>query len=490
MSEQRPAVGPIANLHAVILAGGSGQRFWPLSRELKPKQLLDIFGTDSLIVQAIRRVEPFVAGPDHIGIVCGERLRDELQNHLLSQTDLPRLRFLVEPSARNTAPAIALAAAELLGRDPDAVMIVLPSDHVLEAGPAWGDVVGCAAGLAADGRLVTVGITPTRPETGYGYIQVGEPLADGVVGCARPHEAAAFVEKPDAATAERYVKDGGYLWNAGMFVFRAQTLLEELERVSDEGARIAIGVRKLVALPASEWMSPDALAEFESLPRVPIDTALMERSGRVVTIPAELGWSDVGSLLALEGLAPADDAGNTLVGRALDIGSSGSIVYAPDRLVATLGLEDMLVIDTEDATLVCPKERAQDVREVVDALKERGDIEAIEPRTSLRPWGSWGVLLEGNGFKIKRIRVHPGARLSLQRHARRSEHWVVVQGTARVTRDGETEDIGVNESTYISAGTVHRLENPGDEPLAIIEIQVGEYLGEDDIERLEDDWSR
>lgn len=481
----------IEHLHAVILAGGSGQRFWPLSRELKPKQLLDLFGTDSLIVQAVKRVWPLVgAEEDHLEVVCGEMLRDELQNHLLAQADVPRPRFLVEPAARNTAPAIALAAAELVGRDPEAVMIVLPSDHVLDAGQAWEEVVTCAAGMARDGWLVTIGIRPTRPETGYGYIRVGERLEGRAVGCATPHAAEAFVEKPDAETAERYLADGGYLWNAGIFVFRAATLLEALEGVSGEGAAIVAACRRIAEQPAGEWLAPENIDAFSEVPRVPIDTALMEKATKVAVIPADLGWNDVGSLLALEELASADEAGNVLVGRAMDVDSTDTVVYAPDRLVATLGLEGMLVVDTEDATLVCPKSRAQDVRRVVEALKARGDSEVVEPKTSLRPWGSWAVLLEGDGFKIKRIEVHPGARLSLQRHAHRAEHWVVVQGRALVTRDGEQVEVPSNASTFISPGMVHRLENPGDESLVVIEIQVGEYLGEDDIERLEDDWSR
>ncbi len=480
-------------LNAVILAGGTGQRFWPLSRELRPKQLLSIFHTDSLIVETIKRVGPFVEDPAaDVTIVCGMNLYEALRDHLLAQDDasMREVRFLIEPEARNTAPAIALAAASLALEDPEAVMAVLPSDHVIESDGEWRDVITAAAALAADDRLVTIGITPDRPETGYGYIRSGEPLPAYDVGVARPRVADAFVEKPDADTARRYLEDGGYLWNAGIFVMKAATLLAELEAVGEDGATIADVARGVAGMSGEEWRSGRAAEVFGQAPRLPIDIAVMERSDKVVVIPADLGWSDVGSLLALEDAAQPDERGNVVSGRALTVDCDDSVVWAPDRLVATLGLSDMLVVDTEDATLVAPKDRAQDVRGVVEALKARGDAEVAEPRTARRPWGSWTNLLEGDGFKIKRIEVVPGRRLSLQRHQHRSEHWVVVTGTAHVTRDGDTVDVGVNESTFIPVGMTHRLENEGEERLVIIEVQVGDYVGEDDIERLDDDWER
>jgi len=483
----------IAHLNACILAGGTGQRFWPLSRELKPKQLLSIFRTDSLIVDTVRRIRPFVdVGADGITIMCGERLAPELRDHLFAQDDesLSAVRFLVEPLARNTAPAIALAAADLMVRDPEGVMIVLPSDHVLDDDDAWTDVVHAAAALASDDWLVTIGITPSRPETGYGYIRTGASLSAYDYGSACPSESVGFVEKPDADTAEAYLAGGDYLWNAGIFVFKAEALLAGLEAVGEQGVGIARVAREIAEMPREKWCSREIKATFGALPRVPIDTALMEHSSRVAVIPADLGWSDVGSLLALEDVTPADETGNVVIGRGLEVDCNDTIVYARERCVAALGLQGMLVVDTEDATLVVPKDRAQDVRLVVEALKARGDAEVAEPKTALRPWGSWSVLQESIGFKIKRIEVTPGKRLSLQRHTKRSEHWVVVQGRALVMRDGETLEVGINESTFIPVGMVHRLENVGEDRLVIIEVQVGSYVGEDDIERLDDDWAR
>jgi mannose-1-phosphate guanylyltransferase/mannose-6-phosphate isomerase len=483
----------IPHLNAVVLAGGSGQRFWPLSRELRPKQLLSLFGRDSLVVQALKRVGPFIdEETGGLEIVTGEQIAGELASHLAScdELELPDVRVLVEPSGRNTAPAIALAAAELVRRDPDALMIVLPSDHLLEAGAVWSDAVSAGARLAAGGRLVTIGIRPDRVETGYGYIKIGEPIEGFDVGAAAPHRADRFVEKPDRETAEAFIESGDYLWNAGIFVFAASTLLSELGAVSEDGRAIVAAVRGVAELPVEEWTTDAARESFAAASRAAIDRALMERSDKVVTIPSELRWDDVGSLLALERVSETDEHGNVLAGRSVEVDSYDSVVYSTGRLVAALGVSDMLIVDTDDATLVCPKDRAQDVRSVVERLIAEGANEVVESRTGPRPWGSWTVLLEGEGFKIKRIEVAPGRRLSLQRHAQRSEHWVVVQGRALVTRDDDVLEVGVNESTFIPAGTAHRLENPGDHALVIIEVQVGEYVGEDDIERLSDDWKR
>lgn len=482
----------IPHLYACVLAGGSGQRFWPLSRELNPKQLLSMFGTESLIAQAVHRIAPLAGGGGSVLIVTNERLFDELRNHLTAQPDpeLHHVRYLKEPIARNTAPAIALAAATLLAEDPDAVMAVLPSDHLLENGDAWKECIESGVGLANADYLVTIGIRPTRAETGYGYIKAAEPLESFSVGEAIPYRAERFVEKPDAETAASYVESGEYFWNAGIFVMRADALLEELQRATEEGARIAEVVRTIAQLPADERTGRDAFELFSALPAVSIDYAVMELSTRVAVIPAALDWSDVGSLLALEQIAAPDAEGNVRVGRGVDIDTHDSVVYSSDRLVATVGLEDMLVVDTSDATLVLPKSRAQDVRQVFDALKAIGAEEIAQPRISLRPWGNWTTLLKSPSYHIKLLDMHPGCKLSLQRHHHRSEHWIVVSGTAHVTRGDGQVRVGVNESAFIPAGTVHRLENRGAAPLRVIEVQVGEYLGEDDIERLSDDWSR
>lgn len=482
-----------SNLTAVVLAGGSGQRFWPLSRELSPKQLLSVFGTESLIVQAIRRVTPFVDIADGgVCVVTNERLLDELRNHLTAQPDrnLRKVRYLMEPLARNTAPAIALAAAKLAAENSDAIMIVLPSDHMLDADAVWTDAVRTAERLAADGYLVTIGISPTSPETGYGYIRGGEALSAYDGDILKPLKAAEFVEKPDLPTAEQYLESGAYYWNAGIFVMKAARVLETLRATGAEGIAIADTCEWVAAHSDDPDAADEARERFAALPGISIDVAVMERSPDVAVIPAPLKWSDVGSLLALQDVAPPDEAGNVRVGRGIDIDSADNIVYTSDRLVATLGVEDLIVVDTSDATLVTTKERAQDVRLIFDALKAIGAEEVTQPKVSLWPWGSWTRLLEGPGFQIKLLEIKPGHKPSLQRHRHRSEHWIVVAGTALVTRDHEEIEVHVNEGVFIPCGSVHRMENQGKVPLKIIEVQVGEYLGEDDIVRLHDDWDR
>ncbi len=482
---------PDTPVFAAILAGGSGQRFWPLSRELSPKQMLTVFGAESLIAQAVRRLDGVVER-DRVYIVTNERLFDEMRNHLSSHPDrtLHKVRYLQEPLPRNTAPAIAYAAATVELLDPSAVLVVLPSDHILQAGGVWRDCMESAVGLAEAGYLVTIGITPTRPETAYGYIKAGEALPGFEVGAAHPRRAARFVEKPDAERAAEFLAEGGYSWNAGIFVMGAGRILEEMEAF-DDTADIARTSRWLAAAQASGDCDPDEARErFGALPSISIDYAVMERSDRVAVIPSALDWSDVGSLEALGDTATPDEAGNVRVGRGVDIDTTGSIVYSTDRLVATLGVEDLFVIDTADATLVARKDRAQDVRLVVDALKAVEAEEIVKPKVSLRPWGSWTSLLTGPAFQIKLLEIKPGGRPSLQRHHHRSEHWIVVAGTALVTRGEESVEVHVNESIHIPVGVSHRIENCGKVPLKVIEVQVGEYLGEDDIIRIEDDWDR
>ena len=487
----------IPHLHAVILAGGSGTRFWPLSRELSPKQFVTMFGGVSLITQAVARVRPLSA-THGIHVLTNERLLDELRNHLKAQpllTDVS-IEYLAEPSPRNTAAAIALAAAYLERLDPEAILIVLPSDHVLEDGERWEQTVRAAAELAATGRLVTIGLSPTSPETGYGYIRTGAPITSQERSLR--HEVAEFVEKPDLPEAEAFLASGDYLWNSGMLVAQAKTVLAELEAAgalsattdSADSAKIAATAREVASLDPGEWTCDAARDRFLALPAVPFDKAVLEVSRAVAVVPAELAWSDVGSLAALEEISPADERGNVRSGNIVDIDSHDSIIYSADRLVATIGLEGLMVVDTADATLIAPKNRAQDVRLIVDALKASGAKETVETRSSLRPWGSWTLLVKGPGFQVKTIEVLPGQRLSLQSHQHRSEHWVVVEGRGRITRGTEVFDVGPNESAYIPLGFVHRLENPWAEMLRIVEIAVGDYLGEDDITRYEDDWER
>jgi mannose-1-phosphate guanylyltransferase/mannose-6-phosphate isomerase len=479
-------------LRATILAGGSGQRFWPLSRELSPKQLLSMFGTESLVAAAVHRILPFAQGGASVSIATNEHVFDELRNHLIAQPDpeLHEVRYIQEPLPKNTAPAIALAAAIFASEDPDAIMVVLPSDHLLEDGELWADCINAAVAVAADGYLVTIGITPTRAETGYGYICAADPLPQFSVGGVTPHIAAEFVEKPDSLHAEEFLAGGTHYWNAGIFVMKASRVLEELDAAGGAVAHIADVARWIAAQPESERHGDEARKRFALIDPISIDHAVMERSERVAVIPAALKWSDVGSLLALEGIAEPDASGNVRSGRGVDIDSRNSIVYSTDRLVATLGVEDLIVVDTSDATLVLPKARAQDVRQVVDALKRLGAPEIMQPKVSVRPWGSWTSLLDGPGYQIKLLEIEPRGRPSLQRHAHRSEHWIVVAGTAFVTRDGEQIEIATNESAFIPLGAAHRIENRGDVALKVIEVQVGDYLGEDDIVRLEDDYHR
>lgn len=485
---------PLPHLHAVILAGGSGVRFWPLSRELAPKQLLRVFGGASLVATAVARIAPFVE-PGAVHVLTGERLQPEIRDNLACEPVARGLgaEVLAEPLPRNTAAAVALAAAHVLSLDPDGIVAMLPSDHLLDAGDAWTDLVTEACAAAGDGWLVTVGLTPTRPETGFGYILASDRICGGTCSLMVDR----FVEKPDAASVERLV-DEGALWNSGMLFGRADLILDELRAAgeagrtpeSERGLEIALAAQDVVALGVDAYTSERARELFRTLPSVPFDKAVLEVSTKVAVVPASLPWSDVGSLLSLGELAPADEDGNVSVGNVTHVDTHDSITYSAGRLVATLGVSDLVVVDTADATLVAHKDRVQDMRLVVDALKAQGAEEVVSHRTAPRPWGSWTSLLRGEGFQIKSIEVNPGARLSLQSHAKRSEHWVVVEGTALVEIDGETHELDANRSIYVPVGSRHRLGNSGSDPLRVIEVAVGSYLGEDDIVRYEDDWGR
>lgn len=477
---------PRPHLYPVILAGGSGTRFWPLSRHLYPKQLLRIIGEETLIQQTMRRVLG-CAPPDRVLISTNAAQADSIRFQLGQWKDALRENFVIEPEGRNTAPAIALAALELVRRDQEAVMLVLPADHVIKGDRRFQAAVGLGSELAAEGYLVTFGIRPVRPETGYGYIQPNARVRlakrHGLTG----HPVARFVEKPDAATAARYLKAGTYYWNSGIFMWRAATLLEEMARCQPALAR---AMKKIGSLAATGDAGGRLARMYRRVPSISIDNGVMERSSRAAMIPVDFVWSDVGNWSSLEEVAPRDRPGNVVSGNVIDLGSRRSIVYADRRLVATIGLSDMVVVDTPDATLVCPKARSQDVKKVVEILKRRGAPEHLEHRTVIRPWGSYTVLEEGPGYKVKRVTVNQGGRLSLQLHHRRSEHWVVIQGTARVTCGERVYDLQVGQSTGIPCETSHRLENPGTEALHIIEVQNGLYLGEDDIVRLQDDYGR
>lgn len=474
------------NLYGAILAGGSGTRFWPLSREMTPKQLLKVFGAESLIWQTIKRLLPLIP-QEQIFVVANNKLAGEIRTSLMTEKEpFKEVGYLVEPLARNTAPAIGMSAAYLQSINPDAVMAVLPSDHLLGNPEQFLTVLKYAQEVAEAGYLVTLGLKPTRPETGFGYIKLGEPLS-GFSKALSSYKVDRFVEKPDRETAESYVKSADYFWNSGMFVFKASTVLDEIKWLMPDLHAVLVEFTKL---PLDAWGSEETKAIFAKADSISIDYGVMEKSEKVAVVPVELDWVDVGSLTAIGDFLEKDERGNAVAGNVIDVESKNSIVYGENRLVATLGLEDMIVIDTHDATLVCPKDRAQDVRKVVDVLKARNAEEYLVHRTMYRPWGCYTLLERGPGFKIKIIEVRPGARLSLQMHHHRSEHWVVIQGTAKVTRDDEVFNVHNGESTFIPPSTIHRLENPGMIPLKIIEVQNGEYLEEDDIVRTEDDYAR
>jgi mannose-1-phosphate guanylyltransferase / mannose-6-phosphate isomerase len=473
-------------VYPVIMAGGSGTRFWPLSRQLFPKQLLKIIGDETLIQQTMRRVVTG-APPERVMISTNPPQAESIRVQLSEWKDALKDNFILEPEARNTAPAIALVALELLRRDPDAVMLVVPADHIVKGQKDFDAAVALAAELALQGLLVTFGIKPIRPETGYGYIRPDVRTLLGKRGKLKGYRVGRFVEKPNAVKAAQYLRAGDYYWNSGMFVWRAATILEEIRRHQSALARGIEQIGRLIEEDAGRAAIDE---EYRRLPSISIDTGVMEKSDKAAMVPVVFKWSDVGSWGSLDEVAAKDKAGNVVGGRVIDIDSRRSVVYGDRRVVATIGLNDMVVVDTPDATLVCPKSRAQDVKRIVDILKQQGAPEHLEHLTVHRPWGSYTVLEEGPGYKVKRVTVSAGGRLSLQLHHKRSEHWVVIAGTARVTRGDEVFDLHIGQSTAIPVETKHRLENPGQDTLHIIEVQNGPYLGEDDIVRFKDDYGR
>ena len=474
------------HVYGVILAGGSGTRFWPLSRERFPKQLLRIIGEGTLLQQTFERLIQNIA-PKQMTIITNTTQAESIRLQLSEWKDDLVDNIILEPEGRNTAPAIALTALELMNRDPEAVMVVVPADHVVKAAKKFMRAVKFATKLAAQGHLVTFGIHPSRPETGYGYIQPNKRKRVDSQGPFVGYSVARFVEKPNLSVAKRYCRSGNYFWNSGIFVWKAAAILDELALQQPKLSKILKTLERQIGTPGF----PSALRKaYAKMPSLSIDHAVMEHSAHSVVVPVDFGWSDVGSWGSLEEVAPLDKAGNVRNGNIIDMGSQNSVLFADRRVVATIGLDNMVVVDTPDATLVCSKDRAQDVKAIVGHLKKLQAPEHLEHRTVQRPWGAYTVLEEGPRYKVKRIEVVPGKRLSLQLHHQRSEHWVVIAGTARVTRGEEVYELQAGMSTGIPKETPHRLENPGQIPLEIIEIQNGPYLGEDDIVRLKDDFGR
>ncbi|MBE9528497.1 MAG: mannose-1-phosphate guanylyltransferase/mannose-6-phosphate isomerase [Proteobacteria bacterium] len=466
------------NVYATILAGGIGSRFWPLSRVTTPKQVLKVIGEESLLKATIKRLSPLIP-PRRVYIVTSESQAHVIKDHLRYDGAPVSSEFIIEPEGKNTAPAIGLAALELSLKDPEAVMVVLPSDHVIKEAGKFKAALGAAILAAEKGHLVTFGIEPTSPETGYGYIKASAKRAVKIDGFSvRPVDR--FVEKPNLSRAKRYLKDGGYYWNSGIFVWKAARFLQEVETHLPGLYKTLMKVKE----------GGDLARGYKSVKPISIDHGILEHADDVVVIPVDFSWSDMGSWTSFGDLLPADARGNVIKGRVVDLGSSNSILVGSDRLLATIGVEEMIVVDTPDATLVCPKSRAQEVKDAVDVITKKGYSEHSHHVTTKRPWGFYTVLESGNGYKIKKIVVNPGARLSLQSHKKRSEHWVVITGVARVTRGEEVVTIKVNESTYIPRGVKHRLENRGKVPLEIIEVSSGGYIEEDDIVRYDDDFER
>ena len=467
-------------LYPVIMAGGSGSRLWPLSRQLNPKQFLPLANEHLSMLQAtIQRLDGLdVCSPL---LICNEQHRF-LAAEQLRRLGLEEAKVLLEPVGRNTAPAIALAALQAIDEGDDPLLLVLAADHLIQNVQAFHASIRAAIPLASEGKLVTFGIVPTHPETGYGYIERGEPVGSNGYLVNR------FAEKPDQDTAGEYLASGRYFWNSGMFMFRASRYLEELDRFQPEilaACRQALegGTRDL------HFIRVDAQA-FSSCPEDSIDYAVMEKTADAAMVPLDAGWSDIGSWSALWDVSAKDMEGNVFKGDVIGQATQNTYVHADSRLVATVGVEDLVIVETKDAVLVAHKDRVQDVKKIVERLNTAGRHEHINHREVYRPWGMYDSIDNGQRYQVKRITVQPGAKLSVQMHHHRAEHWIVVSGTAKVTNGEQTYLVTENQSTYIPVGQVHALENPGVIPLELIEVQSGTYLGEDDIVRFEDKYGR
>lgn len=464
----------------VVLSGGVGSRLWPLSRELNPKQFLAMTGEISMLEQTLERALA-LEGAEHPIIVCNDEHRFKVAEQLRSQ-HADSASIVLEPVGRNTAPAVAVAALQALKSDPQAIMLVLPADHVINDTAAFAQAVATGSKQAAQGKLVTFGIIPTAPETGYGYIARGADECEGSFAIER------FVEKPDLATAKSYLAEGNYLWNSGMFLLGAQAYLDELAEFAPEMLAAAEQSLKQAASDL-DFIRLDKQA-FEACPSDSIDYAVMEKTQRGMVVPLSCGWSDVGSWSTLWEIGDRDEQGNVVEGDVLLQSSNNSYVRSESRLVATLGINDLVIVETADAVLVAERNQVQDIKAIVNQLKSLKRDEASVHTQVYRPWGSYESLVVGERFQVKRIIVSPGQQLSLQMHHHRAEHWIVVSGTAKVTCGETVSVLTEDQSTYIPLGTKHRLENPGVIPLEIIEVQSGSYLGEDDIVRFDDVYGR
>ena len=462
------------DVRAVVLAGGSGTRLWPLSRLQAPKQFLRLTGEDTLLEATVSRLSPGIDNSQILVVTNEQTATGE------GYRALAPFEKILEPAARNTAPAIGVAALKFKLDGIDPVMVVLPSDHLIRDVPAFQDALGVAIAAAREGKLVTFGIQPTAPETGYGYIQA--------TGRDRLRPVRAFREKPDLATAKALLASGDHFWNSGMFVWRASAILREIEMALPELHRVLVAIEADAKSPGTLDLA--IKRHFPSAPSMSIDHGVLEKSVRLFMVPGDFGWSDIGSWDAVYDVADKDENRNALQGNVLAIECSNTLIRGSNRLVAVVDVDNITVIETPDAVLVTHRGASQGVRKIVDELARRSAPERLLHVTVQRPWGSYTVLEAGPGFKIKRIEVNPGGRLSLQSHAHRSEHWVVIEGTARVTCGDRTYELRRNESTFVPIGMRHRLENLGADLLRMIEVQVGERVDEEDIVRYEDHYGR
>ena len=470
-------------LFPIIMAGGSGSRLWPLSRQLNPKQFLPLANANLSMLQAtLQRLDGLGAALPRL--ICNEQHRF-LAAEQLRLLGLDKANILLEPVGRNTAPAIALAALsslETCSETEDPILLVLAADHLIQDVAAFQVSIQTALPLAQDGKLVTFGIVPTHAETGYGYIEQG--INEGIGG----FKVSRFVEKPDLVTAQEYLASGSYFWNSGMFMFRASRYLHELERYRPD--ILAACRQALTGGTQDMYFTRVDEAAFSACPDESVDYAVMEKTADAVMVPLDAGWSDIGSWTALWDVSAKDEQGNVFKGDVLDQQSRNTYVHADSRLVATVGVDDLVIVETKDAVLVAHKDHVQDVKKIVEQLKNGSRSEHINHREVYRPWGVYDSVDNGHRYQVKRITVKPGAKLSVQMHHHRAEHWIVVSGTAKVTNGERTYLVCENESTYIPIGQIHALENPGVIPLELIEVQSGSYLGEDDIVRFEDKYGR
>jgi len=463
----------------VILSGGAGTRLWPLSREMYPKQLLSLTSKQTMLQDTAIRLAAISGALPPI-VVCNEAHRFTVAEQIRA-LDIQASAILLEPSGRNTAPAVALAALKASSIYPDATLVVAPADHVIRDARKFQQAAEVAVALAQHDKLITFGIVAHAPETGYGYIRRG-------AGAGPAYPVAQFVEKPPLDLAQQYVASGDYYWNSGMFVFKASRYLAELSSLAPDILSACTAAFE-AAKTDLDFVRIDK-AEFIKCRSESIDYAVMEKTKDALVLPLDVGWSDVGSWSSLFDVLPADEEGNVLQGDVMVHDTHDCYVHSTSRLVAAVGMEDHIIVETKDAILVAPKDRVQDVKDLVAKIKKSGRTESALHREVFRPWGSYDSVDSGERFQVKRLSVKPGGVLSLQMHHHRAEHWIVVQGAARITRNDETFLLAENESTFIPVGATHRIENPGKVPLHIIEVQSGSYLGEDDIVRFEDNYGR